>query len=66
MTYAVNMPVRFPGSEEQRLANRATHFFVFYDHEEPARCGDCDAATYHVAADYPCGAEVPREVVTFG
>lgn len=61
----VNRPVRFTGTEEQRIANRASHNFTYYDHEEPAECTDCCARTYHVAADYPCGQEPPRETVNY-
>lgn len=63
--YTINRPVAFPGTEEERLANRATHSFFVYDPEEPMECMNCCARTYHVAADYPCGQEPPRETVTF-
>jgi hypothetical protein len=64
MSYeTVNRPVEFPGTDEERRANRATHHFASYDHEEPPECMDCMARTYHVAADYPCGTEPPRETV---
>lgn len=64
MSYEVDRPVEFSGTDEERDANRATHCWM-YDHEEPPRCTYCDAATYHVAADYPCGEEPPRETATF-
>jgi hypothetical protein len=58
-------PVRFKGTEEERLANRATHHFVSYG-EEPPECVDCLARSYHATADYPCGTEAPREVLDDG
>lgn len=57
----MNAPIKFQGSEEERLVNRLTHNFVSFDPEEPMECMDCCARTYHVAADYPCGVEPPRE-----
>lgn len=62
----VNAPLPFQGTEEERWANRATHHFSYYDHEEPAECIDCCARTYHVAADYPCGVEPPRGLLANG
>lgn len=59
----VNRPVKFPGTPEERRANRNTHGFM-WDHED-ARCWRCDVRPSHVSADYPCGADVPREVVTW-
>jgi hypothetical protein len=54
----VNRPVAFPGTEEEKAANFRTHHFIGIDR----RCMDCDCKTWHVAADYPCGTEPPREV----
>lgn len=63
MTLVINRPVAFAGTDAERLANRATHHFVVYDPEEPPECLDCCAKSWHVAADYPCGEEPPRETV---
>jgi ketosteroid isomerase-like protein len=60
-------PVRFAGTDAEREANRATHHFHTYCYGEDdfeTRCVDCDCKTWHAAADYPCGTEPPREVVT--
>jgi hypothetical protein len=56
----VNVPVPFPGTAEERAANRATHFFGGID----GRCFDCDSRPTHVAADYPCCVEPPRMWIT--
>lgn len=48
------------GSQEEAVANYYTHTWVSFDPDEPPRCMDCDAATYHVAASYPCGFQIPR------
>ena len=53
----VNVPAPWPGSDEEKAANRLTHS---YSHDEDARCYFCDCKTWHVAADYPCGTEPPR------
>jgi hypothetical protein len=52
-------PVPFPGTEEERQENKKTHRWG----GEEGRCFLCDAKPWHVAADYPCGAEVPREYI---
>jgi len=56
----INRPVAFAGSEAQRAVNRATHHFC----GEDARCIECDCRSFGVYADWPCGADVPRESVT--
>ena len=53
-------PVQFPGSELDRQENKKTHHWGGVD----GRCFRCDAKPWHVASDYPCGAEVPRERVS--
>jgi hypothetical protein len=60
----INRPIAFQGSEEERQTNRDSHNFS-YDYEE-VRCFDCDCRPSHVAADYPCGTEPPRETVDNG
>lgn len=58
----VNRPVKFLGTREQAQANFATHEFVQIDMWD-YRCHKCDCKPHHVAADYPCGEEPPRETV---
>lgn len=50
-------PMPFPGTPEQAQANRDSH--QFYGYEE-VRCDRCDCRPSHVAASWPCGADVPR------
>jgi hypothetical protein len=50
--------MEFPGDDDDIDENRATHNFSLGD-----RCFDCDARRGGVTADWPCGADVPREVV---
>lgn len=59
----VNMPVPFDGTDEEREANRNTHWWMFTEPGEPQRCGECDAKVTHVAASYPCGQNPPRMTV---
>ena len=61
----VNMPVPFPGTPEERQANFFTHQFFTVNGADYV-CGKCDAKSWHVAADYPCGADVPRHDVALG
>lgn len=63
-TYTINRPVEFPGTRDERMANYGTHNWIAYDPDEPMECGGCCSKAWHVAADYPCGYDVPREVVT--
>lgn len=62
----VNRPVAFSGTDEERLANYRSHHWVTWDPEECPECVDCCAKSWHVAADYPCGTEPPREEVRVG
>lgn len=61
----VNRPVAFPGTQEERNANRETHHMVQWSYDDAPECTDCCARSYHVAFDYPCGQEPPRETITF-
>lgn len=54
----VDRPVPFSGSDEERRANRATHYFGYED-----RCYNCDCRPWGEVVNYPCGQEPPREVV---
>lgn len=59
-TITVNRPVEFLGTEAERVANRATHQYAW---DSDPRCIYCDCKPWHVAADYSCGVEPPRETV---
>lgn len=54
----INEPVPFPGTADEAEANRATHRWDWCDPD--TRCWDCDSRPSHQAANYPCGADVPR------
>jgi hypothetical protein len=54
-------PIRFQGSEQERRDNRRTHSWDMSDPD--TRCFSCDCRPSYAAADYPCGADVPRETV---
>jgi hypothetical protein len=55
----VDVPVPFNGSPQQRAINHNSHLWVQVDTDE-AGCYKCGASTGDVAADYPCGADIPR------
>jgi len=57
----INRPIPFNGTEEERRANRLSHFFSGEPGDE--RCMDCDSRPSHEAANYPCGVSVPRETI---
>jgi hypothetical protein len=64
----LNRPVSFNGTEDERLANRATHDFVTYHFGEDSaetECFECCAKPWHTFADYPCGQQPPRETIIF-
>lgn len=62
--YTIDRPVRFAGSDEERNANYYSHLWSSFDPEEAPRCAKCDAVAWGRVSEYPCGADVPREVVT--
>lgn len=49
-------PAEWPGTEEERVANRGTHRFD----AASARCMDCDCRPFGRVADWPCGEDPPR------
>lgn len=51
-----SVPCTFPGTREEREANRGTHLFDW----EEQRCVNCDARSGGFAAEWPCGSDVPR------
>jgi hypothetical protein len=62
-THSIDRPIAFTGAPAQAEANFATHMFSAWGAD--VRCDRCDSRPTHVAASYPCGAEVPREIATF-
>ena len=62
----MNAPVPFNGTDEERRVNRDSHSFSYTGGPEDAdvRCMFCDSRPSHTAADYPCGADVPRYETT--
>ena len=58
----INRPVKFAGTREQADINFRTHHFVHLGDME-YRCNACDCKPSHVAAEYACGDEPPRETV---
>jgi len=53
----ISRPQSFPGTAAQRAANAETHDF------DPGfgRCVACDCRPWGAVAEWPCGADVPRE-----
>lgn len=64
-TDTINRPIRNPDLDSY-AANVATHRFGYTGGPDDGdvRCDDCDCRPSHAAAGYPCGADVPREVIT--
>lgn len=57
----VNVPLPYEGTDEQRKQNYLSHAWSFDGGDMV--CGRCDVKTWHISADYPCGADVPRHDV---
>lgn len=57
----VTKPIRFDGSAEEAVANFRSHQWVQFGPDDAAMCAVCDTAPGRIAADYPCGAVIPRE-----
>lgn len=55
----IDRPLRFPGTPAMILANRRTHNWDAF-----GRCYDCDCKDHGTVAEWPCGADVPRETVS--
>lgn len=54
----INRPVPFSGTEEQKQANRLSHWGI------EGRCDKCDCNMHWgEVRNYPCGQEPPRETV---
>lgn len=59
----LDRPRDFDGTLEEIRENRETHRWAAYDDE--VVCARCDASNWSVAADYPCGIDPPREIITY-
>ena len=57
---SINRPVPFAGTPSESAHNWHTHQFDGYG---DSRCLACDCKAWHETANYPCGADVPRETV---
>jgi hypothetical protein len=55
----VNIPMPFSGTDEEAVANLASHDF---GHED--RCYGCDCRPWGLVALYPCGTNPDRVTVT--
>jgi hypothetical protein len=62
-TGILHRPMAWPGTEEQKMSNRATHL---YFGDDDWRCTNCDCRPGGTVADWPCGTEPPRETVAWG
>jgi hypothetical protein len=60
----LDIPQRFLGSPEQRRENFETHHFIT-NLDGDVRCVVCDCRPGGVHADWPCGDDVPRELVAY-
>lgn len=60
----LDRPVDFSGTAEEARENRRSHLWRAYDDE--VVCTRCDTAIWHVAADYRCGDDPPRELIEIG
>jgi len=64
----MSMPMQWPGTDEERAANQASHHFVFSGDPDDGdcRCMGCDCRPWGVSADWPCGDDVPRTDMSEG
>ena len=62
---SLNVPVPFPGTEEECLENLATHDWPARSDFIPKEtsCRRCKAKVLHKASTYPCGEEPPRQML---
>ena len=58
-----DVPKPFDGTEEERNDNRASHNWQRMSSISLV-CVKCDAKDWHIAADYPCGTEPPRIIIS--
>lgn len=55
----LSRPKSWPGSENTRERNWVSHNWA----TEEGRCFTCEARMFGIAAEWPCGSDVPRENV---
>ena len=60
----INRPIRFEGTDQQKRQNFNTHRWDGWG-DSVRICDKCGSKEWHAAAEYPCGVEPPREIVTF-
>ena len=58
---AMDRPVKFSGSKQERVLNEDSHHWLSDGLDEPPICFVCDAKYSHEARNYRCGEDVPRE-----
>ena len=58
MAHSIDRPKRFAGTDVERTANRDSHSW------SEGWCDRCGCRETHIHAEWPCGAEVPREILT--
>ncbi len=63
MTKTITRPKPFDGTDEERAANRRTHYWIVTEPGEARVCSRGDYKEWHAAAEWPCGAFVPREEI---
>jgi hypothetical protein len=66
MMRTLNRPVKNTNPEAVKDAGYTHQFGYSMDPDDGARCDNCDCRPGSVSAGYPCGTNVPREIVTFG
>lgn len=59
---AVDVPLPFQGTDEEKRANHETHNWAQESMTEVS-CTKCGAYIYMVASNYPCGEEPPRTII---
>lgn len=62
MSHEIDRPVPFPGTASDARRNYQSHYWLS-DGDGEIDCLLCAIRPYHEAADYSCGAVVPRETV---
>ena len=58
----VEVPVPFPGTEEEKHVNRETHNWVKESLTETV-CTQCGVYVWMVASNYPCGEDPPTQII---
>jgi hypothetical protein len=59
---AVDVPLPFQGTDEQKTANKESHQWVQESMTEVC-CSRCGTYYYMVASTYPCGEDPPRTII---